>query len=91
MAFKKGEGGRPRGATNHATSLIRAKCLALIKDPNYQADFKRRLSAGQLPPVLEAMTWHYAIGKPPESLEVSGPGGASVPISVVHKHVHVTS
>ena len=91
MAFKKGEGGRPKGAPNKADGLIRAKCLALIKDPTYQQNFKKRLEAGELPPALEAMTWHYAIGKPIEIHEVSGPDGKSVPISIVHKHVTVSA
>lgn len=91
MAFKKGEGGRPKGAPNRANGEIRARCLALIKDPAYQKDFKRRLAAGELPPVLEAMTWHYAIGKPVETHEHQGPEGGPVPISVVHKHVTVSA
>ena len=87
MPFKKGEGGRPKGAGNKVTAAMRRKCLTLISDPAYQKDFKRRLQAGELAPALEAMAWHYAIGKPVETIQ--GPEGGPVPISVIHKHVHV--
>lgn len=87
MAFKKGEGGRPKGAPNKANGLLRARCLALIRDPTYQKEFKRRLEAGELPPVLEALTWHYAIGKPVEHHEISGPDQGPIE---VHDHFAVS-
>ena len=87
MAFKKGEGGRPKGVPNKSTGEIAARCKALIESPDYQADFRQRLAEGKLPPALEAMTWHYAYGKPVERHEIGGQDGAQIPITVIHKHV----
>lgn len=84
-------GGRTVGSKNHVTPLVRERCRALIEDPAYQANFYQRLHEGKLPPVLEAMTWHYAYNKPIEMQEISGKDGAPVPIHVTHKHVHVTA
>jgi hypothetical protein len=32
---------------------------------------RKRLLAGKLPPVLEAMLWYYAKGKPKETIDVN--------------------
>lgn len=91
MAKGKKTGGRKAGVPNRATILVKDRCRQLIEDPDYQANFLQRLHDGKLPPVLEAMTWHYAYNKPIEMQEISGKDGAPVPIQVTHKHVHVTS
>ena len=41
---------------------------------------KRRWRKGSLPPALEQMVWAYAIGRPPQSLDVTsrGPSLASL-------------
>jgi hypothetical protein len=90
VPFKKGEGGRPRGVRNKATVEVEARCRALVEAADYQADFMRRLKAGQLPPQLEALTWHYAYGKPVERQEISGPDGGPIPIEV-HDHFAVAA
>lgn len=60
--------GRPKGAKNHATLEAKALCSALVDDPEYQRRFRLRFVAGELPPALEAMVWHYGKGKPPETM-----------------------
>ncbi len=87
MPFKKGQGGRPKGAVNKVQRRadVEAACLLLVEDPTYRAGFTLRLHAGTLPPALEAMVWHYSYGKPTERYEVTGEDGA--PVTVIHKHV----
>lgn len=75
MPFKKGQGGRPKGARNKATVEVETACRALVDDPKYREYFAHRLGVGQLPPALEAMVWHYAYGKPTERMEVTGADG----------------
>ena len=80
MAFKKGEGGRPKGVRNKSTELVEARCRALIETESYQKYFAHRLEVGQLPPMLEALTWHYAYGKPVERQEHTGVGGGPIQV-----------
>ena len=87
MARGRKTGGRVKGTPNKSTGEVAERCRILIESPDYQADFRLRLAEGKLPPLLEAMTWHYAYGKPIERQEHTGPGGAPVPITVIHKHV----
>lgn len=81
MPFKKGEGGRPRGARNHATDEVEAACRKLVDDPEYRQYFEHRLKVGQLAPQLEAMAWHYAYGQPIKRHEHAGPGGQPIPFT----------
>ena len=60
--------GRPKGAKNHGTLEAKDFCSKLIDDPAYQRNFRARFVAGDLPPALEAMVWHYGKGKPPETM-----------------------
>lgn len=78
MARGRKTGGRTKGTPNKTTGEVAARCRALIESPSYVADFERRLRAGELPPALEALTWHYAYGKPTEHHEHSGPGGGPI-------------
>ena len=45
-----------------------------MQDPAYLRRFKARLHQGTLAPGLEAMVWHYAHGKPTESVDVGHSG-----------------
>ena len=60
---------------------VEARCRALIDDPAYIDYFKHRLSVGQLPPMLEALTWHYAYGKPVERQEHTGANGGPIVVT----------
>lgn len=71
MGFKKGEGGRPRGAVNKATREIKDAARKLLEDKAYQLALKRRLKAGKAPH-METLLHYYAYGKPRETLAVQG-------------------
>lgn len=75
MAKGRKTGGRTKGTPNKSTGEVAERCRALIEDPAYVDYFKHRLYVGQLPPALEALTWHYAYGKPKELHEITGPHG----------------
>lgn len=75
MAKGRKTGGRKAGVPNRATQEVEARCRALIEASDYAQSFAQRFQSGQLPPALEAMTWHYAYGKPTERMEVSGKDG----------------
>ena len=81
MAFKKGQGGRPKGAKNRVTSDVGIFCRELVQSSGYRKYFEHRLLVGQLPPALEALTWHYAYGKPVERLEHAGPDGGAIVVT----------
>jgi len=69
-------GGRRKGTPNKVTAEARAVCAAILDDPTYRTNLTARARAGTLAPAVEAMLWHYAFGKPKESLEVTvGPAG----------------
>ena len=65
-------GGRRRGTTNKVTAEARAVCAAIVDDPAYRKKLVARAKAGELPPAIEAMLWHYAYGKPKEQVEHAG-------------------
>lgn len=65
-------GGRAKGTLNKATLVGRAFAERLVNDPDYLASVEARAKAGKLQPGIEQMIWYYALGKPRESLELSG-------------------
>ena len=64
--------GRKKGVPNRATTEVKAICAAIVDDPAYRKTLVARAKAGELPPALEAMLWHYAYGKPKEQIEHAG-------------------
>lgn len=66
--FEKGNPGRPEGIPNRSTREIRAMARSLVEDPIYLANLKERLDSGKIAPAVECMLYHYAYGKPPETL-----------------------
>ena len=64
-------GGRKKGTPNKATAQAKEFCRGLLDDPEYQGQFKDRLVKGDLPPALESLVWHYAHGKPSETVDVT--------------------
>ena len=66
--------GRPAGTPNKASREVRAFCQRLLADADYRASLERRWRDGSLPPALEQMIWAYAIGRPPQSVDVTSRG-----------------
>lgn len=60
--------GRPKGVPNKATVEIRETARRLLADPEYQRLLVERLRTGQAP-TIEALLYHYAHGKPKETIE----------------------
>ena len=64
-------GGRRKGTPNKVTAEAKAVCAAILDDPTYRTNLTARARAGTLAPAVEAMLWHYAFGKPRDSLDVT--------------------
>jgi hypothetical protein len=62
-------GGRPKGRVNEKTLQVQRMCRQLVADPLYQERLRERLIAGTLGQ-MEVVIWHYAFGRPKESLDV---------------------
>jgi hypothetical protein len=63
--------GRPKGRLADATIEVKAAARNLVDDPEYRESLRKRLHAG-LAPHMETLLWHYAYGKPKETIEVEG-------------------
>ena len=85
MPFQPGQSGnkagRPKGSKNRQTLEAEAFARGIVESSAYRASLEARVEAGSLPPGVETMLWHYAYGKPKESLEVSG--DADAPLRVI--------
>jgi hypothetical protein len=80
--FVKGDprAGRPKGTLNKASIEVKELARSLLSDPGYVANLKARLIAGECPPPVETMLWHYAYGKPKESVELTTGDG---PLNII--------
>lgn len=61
-------GGRIKGTPNKATVEAKAACAAIVDDPAYRKKLVSRARQGKLAPAVECMLWHYAKGKPKETV-----------------------
>lgn len=68
----KGGPGRKPGIPNKATVEAKEACAKLVDDPAYRAKLRERLLRGKLAPAVETMLWHYAHGKPKETVSLEG-------------------
>ncbi len=66
-------GGRRAGMPNNATRDVREFARGLVGDTSYQRSLLRRLRSGSLPGTVESLLWHYAFGKPKETLGLQPP------------------
>ena len=69
--FAKGNPGRKPGSRNRVSREIRDIARGLLEDGVYQRKLRLRLLAGTAPQV-ETLLYHYAYGKPQDSLAVTG-------------------
>ena len=83
--LRKG-GGRPKGVPNKATREIKASARALVEDPVYVESLRRRLPAGKAPH-METLLFHYAYGKPRDTVDTPGLTSAIEALSrkVIHE------
>ena len=68
--------GRKPGQSSQRVVETREFCRGVVDDPTYRAGLRRRLQEGTASPAIEQLVWAYAVGKPPDKLELSGPGGS---------------
>lgn len=86
MPFKKGQGGRPRGASNKRTTLEQALASIDPSDGRVYWEQLHAIAAGKHDDVharIKALTvlLAYKYGKPVERLEHSGSGGGPIPFT----------
>jgi len=62
--------GRPKGSLNKRTLEAKAFARQLVSDPIYLQNLQTALEERKVEASIEAMIWHYAYGKPKESVEV---------------------
>jgi hypothetical protein len=80
--FQKGNPGKPKGATSKASREIRAFARETLESPEYVASLKRRLTHGSAPH-METLLHHYAYGKPPDKVEMTGEDGQPLGVRIV--------
>jgi hypothetical protein len=61
----------PYGVTNVTRQEAQSFCRKLVQSSEYRQKLEARLLRGDLPPALEAMIWHYAFGKPAETINLN--------------------
>lgn len=69
--LKRGGPGRPKGSLNKATLEIKDAARKLVEAPEYVMSLERRLTQGRAPH-METLLFHYAYGKPTETVDTPG-------------------
>lgn len=64
---------------------VRDVCRAMVDNPTYRAKLASRMNSGKIAPAVEQMIWHYAHGKPVETVKLTGGDGGPV-----QHHVRIT-
>jgi hypothetical protein len=80
--FLKGNPGKPKGAIGRATREIRAFARETLESAPYVESLRRRLIRGTAPH-METLLHHYAYGKPPDKVEVTGEDGQPMGLRIV--------
>lgn len=64
--------GRPKGRVDDVKLAAQELARNVLRSPAYVQNLKARADEGRLPPAVEQMLWHYAAGKPPDKVELTG-------------------
>jgi hypothetical protein len=72
MAKGRKTGGRQKGTPNRTTSEAKQAAEAIVDDKAYRDNLQQRAKEGKLHPGVETMLWHYAKGKPKETIVHEG-------------------
>jgi hypothetical protein len=59
------------GATNFTRGEARTFARSILESETYRKNLETRAAKGELPPAVETMLWHYAYGKPLESIALT--------------------
>jgi hypothetical protein len=74
--FAKGTSGNPRGkrkgVQNKVTREVQALARGIVEDPAVQATMLAQARRGRLAPPVMAMLFHYAYGKPKDTVALEG-------------------
>jgi hypothetical protein len=57
---------------NKATREVGEIARAIVDDLEYRRNLLTRIRKGKLAPAVESLLWHYAYGKPKETVEHQG-------------------
>lgn len=68
-----GSKGRVKGQPNKATVEVKEAARAFLADPKGQAKLLAQYQAGTLHPSVLQMFYHYAYGKPAETVKLTAP------------------
>jgi len=80
--FQKGNPGKPKGAVSKRSREIREFARKTLEAPAYVASVDRRLLRVTAPH-METLLHHYADGKPPDKVEMSGEDGKPMGVRIV--------
>jgi hypothetical protein len=74
--FQKGKSGNPRGKTpgtvNKVSRDVKLFAQSILEDPLVQERTLEDARKGRLAPPIHSMLFHYAYGKPKDTLKVEG-------------------
>lgn len=71
MATGRKTGGRRAGTPNVGKGDAQVRARKLLADPTYMKTLWRRVRGGGLSPQMETLLWHYAYGKPSDTVDVN--------------------
>lgn len=62
-----------KGSTTIKTRMAQEFAMRVLDSEGYRRSLELRANSGTLPPAVETMLWHYAYGKPVETIHLTTP------------------